>query len=172
MPKSASKAEVLVAKASKKVDGILAIKFMADEEVRSLKAKLKAMEAKVAQAWGQVEAQLTEGLQAMVSQWEKELESKKAAAVEAFHSSKEFTIIKLEFASESHMQGLADHKMKVRCLFLDLDFSLLDIDEEDDKDGDEAKGADEGASALQPPLVVKASEPEAPTEERGAPTKA
>ena len=41
-----------------------------------------------------------------MSRWEK-LEQEKATIMEAFHSSKELTAIKLEFTLESYLPGLA-----------------------------------------------------------------
>ena len=82
----------------------------------------------------------------MASQWKKKPELEKATAVEAFCSTKKFTTIKLDFAVKLYLQHLANHKAKVRHLFLNLNFSLLDTDEEGGKDGVEVEGVDEDPS--------------------------
>ena len=89
---------------AKKTNEALALKAAINKKVQSLKAKVKSLEA---------EAHLTEGLHAIVSQWEKKLEAKRIVAVEDFHSLEEFTMIKLEFTTNSYLQGLVDCRAKV-----------------------------------------------------------
>lgn len=79
-----AEAEAKVSQASKRVDEALAAKAVVEEEVRSLKAKVKTLEAKVTKAWSDAGARLSEDLSIAAGQWEKKLVSEKVAAVEAF----------------------------------------------------------------------------------------
>ena len=107
------------------------------------------------------------------NKWKEKLEAAKVTAVDAFHSLEKLRKIKIEFGSESYLQGAADFKAKVQSYFPDLNLKPLEsndkeeVDEVGDKEvqiekifslahGDHA--AEDIASA-QPPAVIIFSDP-------------
>ena len=113
-------------------------KIVADEEVQSLKAKIRSLEVEVIDAQSQAEVHLTEGFHRVAAQWEK-MEAKKVAMAMAFHSSEELIAIKLEFTMDSYLEGFADCRAKVQGLFPNINLNPLDAKEEEGigtKEGD------------------------------------
>ena len=99
--------------------------------------------------------------------------------VEAFHFLEEFMATKLEFTVDSYLEGFPDCKAKVKCLFPDINLSLLDTDKEGAsvKEGIGSGGAEDmpiedAGVGPQPSLVIVLSELDIPAKKSDSPIDA
>ncbi|KAG1331931.1 hypothetical protein COCNU_02G019000 [Cocos nucifera] len=107
--------------ANRRMDDAQLSRLKVEDEIRSLKERVK-----------QLEFELTKTEAWVLG----EREAGKARA-EAFHTLEEFCNIKMDFASLSYLQGGIDLKEKIRRIFSDLNLDLL---ESNDEEVEEAEG--------------------------------
>ncbi|KAG1346631.1 hypothetical protein COCNU_06G004600 [Cocos nucifera] len=116
-------AEEKAAQANRRTDDAQLSRLKAEDEIRFLRKNVKQLESEPTKAEARVLGERKVG--------KAQAESAKVEAVEAFHASKEFYNIKMDFASLSYLQGGIDLKEKVRRIFPDLNLDLLESNDEE-----------------------------------------
>ncbi|EHA8590325.1 hypothetical protein COCNU_scaffold017058G000020 [Cocos nucifera] len=116
-------AEEKAAQANRRANDTQLSRLKVEDEIRSLRERMKLLKFELTKA----EARVLGERKARKAR----AEIARVEAVEAFHASKEFCNIKMDFASFSYLQGGIDLKKKVQRIFSDLNLDLLESDDEE-----------------------------------------
>ncbi|KAG1347863.1 hypothetical protein COCNU_06G016920 [Cocos nucifera] len=115
-------AEEKAVQANRRVDDAQLSWLKVEDEIRSLRERMKQLKSELAKAKAQMLGERKAG-----KAWAKVA---RVEVVEAFRALKEFCNIKIDFASLSYLQEGIDLKEKVQRIFSDLDLNLLELDDE------------------------------------------
>ncbi|KAG1363919.1 hypothetical protein COCNU_11G007460 [Cocos nucifera] len=118
-------AEEKATQTNRRTDDAQLSRLKDEDETRSLRERMKQLESELAKTEARVPRERKVG--------RARAEGARIEAVEAFHTSKEFHNIKMDFASLSYLQGGIDLKEKVRRIFPNLNLDLLESDDEEAK---------------------------------------
>ncbi|KAG1362327.1 hypothetical protein COCNU_10G005460 [Cocos nucifera] len=109
--------------ANRRVDDAQLFRLKVEDETRSHRERVKQLEFELAKVEARVLGEREAG-----KAW---AEVAGVEAIEAFHPLKEFSNIKMDFASLSYLQGDIDLKENVRRIFFDLNLDLLKLNDEE-----------------------------------------